>query len=121
MSLEDFELINDTTIDNSILKRDFLKIYHQQGANLNNSDQNIEFIFGENSNLHQNGNAYLQYDITVRNHNNNDLEDGNVIRIMNNAFAYTFKEARLSTTGGSDLEDNKFVGQTSTIMRMLTS
>ena len=27
----------------------------------------------------------------------------------------------LSTTGGSDLEDNKFVAQISTIMRMLTS
>ena len=36
------------------------------------------------------------------------------------SFAYVFKEARLSTTSGSDLEHNKFVGQVSTIMRCLT-
>ena len=35
--------------------------------------------------------------------------------------AYCFKEARLSTTGGSDLEHKKIVGQVSTIMRLLTS
>ena len=34
---------------------------------------------------------------------------------------YCFKEARLNTTGGSDLENNKFVGQISTIMRASTS
>ena len=32
-----------------------------------------------------------------------------------------FKECRLSTTSGSDLEHNKFVGQVSTIMRCLTN
>ena len=42
-------------------------------------------------------------------------------KIINIAFAYCFKEARLSTAGGSDLEHNKFVGNVSTIMRMLTS
>ena len=48
MSLEDFHLIDNETIDNSIRKRDFLKIYHQQAADLGDSDQNIEFIFGGN-------------------------------------------------------------------------
>ena len=66
MSLEDFQLLDNEPIDNSIIKRDFLKVYHQQGAQLNQSDQNIEFIFGENSNYHQIGNAYLEFDITVR-------------------------------------------------------
>ena len=40
---------------------------------------------------------------------------------MNNIFAYTFKEAFLTTTGGSDLEYNKYVGRVSTIMGLITS
>ena len=67
MSLEDFQLFDNEPIDNSILKRDYIKIHHQQGAQLNNPDQNIEFIFGEINNYHQIGNSYLQFDITVRN------------------------------------------------------
>ena len=46
MSLEDFQLLDIEPFDNSIKKRDFLKVYHQQGAQLNQSDQNIEFFFG---------------------------------------------------------------------------
>ena len=38
MSLEDFQLIDNEPIDNSIIKRDYLKIYHQQGALLNDPD-----------------------------------------------------------------------------------
>ena len=34
MSLVDFQLVDDESIDNSIIKRDFIKIYHQQGAQL---------------------------------------------------------------------------------------
>ena len=48
MSLEDFQLIDNEPIDNSIIKREFLRIYHQQGALLNNLDQLVEFIFGKN-------------------------------------------------------------------------
>ena len=93
MSIEDFQLIDDIEIDNSIIKRDFTKIYHQQGAQLNNPDQNIDFIFGENNNYHQVGNSYLQYDITVRNGDDSNFVDADVIRLVNNAFAYTFKHA----------------------------
>ena len=50
MSLEDFQLLDNESLVNSIIKRDFTKIYHQQGAQLNQSDQIIEFIFGENNN-----------------------------------------------------------------------
>ena len=57
MSLEDFQLIDNEPIDNSIIKRDFIKVYHQQGAQLIDPDQNIEFIFGENNNYHQIGNS----------------------------------------------------------------
>ena len=40
--------------------------------------------------------------------------------MVNNGFAYFFKEARLETTGGSDLEHNNYFGK-STFMRVLTS
>ena len=122
MSLEDLQLLDNEPFDNSIIKRDYLKIYHQQGANLNDADQNIEFVFGENSSYHQIGNAHLEFDITVRNtDNDNALADASIIRLTNNALAFCFKEDRLSTTGGSDLEYNKYVVQVSTIMRLLTS
>ena len=46
MSSEAFHSIDNEPIDNSIIKRDYLKTYHQQGALLNDPDQNLEFIFG---------------------------------------------------------------------------
>ena len=55
MSLEDFQLLDNEPFDNSIIKTDFTKIYHRQGDQLNQSDQNIEFIFGENTIYHQIG------------------------------------------------------------------
>ena len=120
MSLEDFQLIDDIQIDDSIVKRDYTKVYHQSGANLNESNQNVEFIFGENNNYYQIGNSYLEFDITVRNTAGN-FTDASAIRLINNAFAYCFTQATLSTTGSMDLEDIKYVGQVSTIMRMITS
>ena len=44
MSLEDFKLIDNETIDNSTIKRDFIKVYHQQGANSSNNDPGIDFF-----------------------------------------------------------------------------
>ena len=41
--------------------------------------------------------------------------------MVNNAFAFCFKEASITTTGGMDIEVNKYVGPVSTIMRLLTS
>ena len=41
--------------------------------------------------------------------------------MTNNGLAYVFQEDVLATTSGSDLEHNNIVGQTSTIMRVLTS
>ena len=120
MSLEDFELIDNETFDKSILKKDFLKMYHQQGAHLNDPDQNIEFVFSENGNYHQIGNSYLQYDLTVRKHDNTNFVDADVIRLMYNAVADCFKEGRLSTMAGSDLE-HEYLGAVLTFMSMLTS
>ena len=125
MSLEDFQLIDNEPIDNSIVKTDYTKVYHQSGANLNDSNQNVEFIFGENNNYHQIGNAYLEFDITIRRvvaaGADPNFENTDQIRLVNNAFAYCFTQATLSTTGGMDFEDIQYVGQVFTIMRLLTS
>ena len=121
MSLENFQLLHNEPFDNSIKKRDFLKVYHQQGAQLNTPDQNIEFIFGENNNYHQIGNAYLEFDITVRPQNAADaFGEDSPIRLTNNGFAYAFQEARLSTST-TDHEHNKYCGQISTVMRVILS
>ena len=122
MSL-DFQLKDNEAFDRSIMKRDFLKIY-QQEANLNDSDQNIEFIYGQINNYHQIGTVYLLYEMTIEDvavAANRVLVNGDSIRLVNNAFAYCFKEARLNTTGGPDIDHNKYLGQVSTIMRALTS
>ena len=121
MSLEDFQLLDNEPLDNSIIKRDFTKIYHRQGDQLNQSDQNIEFIFGENNNYHQIGNGYLEFNITVRKNDDTNFHFDDPVRVVNNGFAFCFKEARLSTTIGSDIEINKFCGQVSTIMRAISN
>ena len=64
MTVLDFELIDDETIDNSIERRHFMKTYQPQGAQFNNSDQNVEFIFGEKNSYRQVGNGYLDFDLT---------------------------------------------------------
>ena len=53
MSVEDFQLIDDSKIDDSIKKRDFIKKYHQHGAEVNNEYQNIKFYFGEFLNVYK--------------------------------------------------------------------
>ena len=91
----------------------YLKVYHQQGTLLNDPDQN-EFIF-EINNYHQVGFSYLGFDIRVRKANGNNFNITNdpatneVIRLVNNAFAYCFKEGTISTTGGMEIEQVKFL------------
>ena len=127
MSLEDFQLLDNEPIDNSIIKRDFFKFYHQQCALLNDPDQNVEFLVGESNNYHQLGISHFGFDNTVReaDGNNfnltNDPATNEVIRLVNIALAYCFKEVTMSTTGGMEIEQVKFLGQVSTIMRALTS
>ena len=121
MSLEDFQLLDNEPLDNSIIKRDFTKIYHRQGDQLNQSDQKIEFIFGENNNYHQISNSYLEFKITVRKNDTTNFHNDNPIRLVKNGFAYCFKEARLSTSIGGGIEITKFCGQVSTIMRAISN
>ena len=121
MSLEDFQLLDNEPLDSSVIKRDFTKIYHRQGDQLNQSDQNIEFIFGENNNCNQICNAYLEFNITVRKNDTTNFHNVEPIRLVNKAFAFCFKEARLSTSLGSDIEINNFCGLVSTIMRSISN
>ena len=102
-----------------------MKNYHQQAANKNDSGPIYDFKVGENNNYHQSGNAYLQNELTIEKDvavaANRVLVNGDAFTLVNNAFAYCFKKAHLSTTGGSDIKHNKYVCQVSTIMRALTS
>ena len=97
-----------------------MKLYRQKGSNSNDPDQSIEFIFGEIITYHQFGNAYLEFDITVRD-TAGAFTNASNIRLINYALAFCFKEAKLATTGGSGLEHIKYVGQVCTIMRLITS
>ena len=124
MSAEDFQLIDDSKRDDSIIKRDFIKIYHQSGANIDAENSQIKFYFGENHNFIQVGNGYLEFDIRIRRDDGNPftiVAPGNdIIRLVNNTFAYTIHDARISTSAGVEIEQNKYVGPISTIMRLVT-
>ena len=121
MSSNDFQLLDNQPLDNSIIKGDVTKIYHRQGDQLNQSDQNIEFIFGENNNYHQIGKSYLEFNITVRKNDDTNFYHEDTVRLVNNGYAFCFKEARLSTTIGSDIDFNQFCGQVSTIMKAISN
>ena len=124
MSAEDFQLTDNEKIDDSNIKRDFLRVYHQSGANVGAESSQINFYFGENHNFILVGNGYLQFDLGVR-RAKGDLftivAPGNdIIRLVNNAFAYTIHDARISSSSGVEIEQNKHVGPISTIMRLVT-
>ena len=87
MSVEKFQLLHNEPIDNSILNRDFLKVYHQRVANLNDSHQNVEFFFGEIISYHQVGNSYLEFDTTVPSNDNAHFDNDSAIGLTNNGLA----------------------------------
>ena len=128
MSVEDFQLIDDSKIDDSIIKRDFIKIYHQSGANVDAENSQIKFYFGENHNFIQVGNGYLEFDIRIRTAAGRDFSITanpdppgiDIIRLVNNVFAYVIHDARISSAAGVEIEQNKYVGPISTIMRLVT-
>ena len=119
--MEDFQILDNEPFHNSIIKRDFTKIYHQQGAQLNQSDQNIQFTFGENKIYHQIGNGYLEFNISVRKNDTTNLNREDPIRLVKGSYAFSFKEARLSTTIASDIEHNKLCGQLSTVLKVISN
>ena len=103
MSSENFQLLDNEQIDNGIVKRDFFKIYHQQGAEINNPHQNIDFFFGENNKYHQLGNSNFQFVITVQDPNAGLINKAEK-RPVNIGFAFCFNEATISTTGDMEIE-----------------
>ena len=98
-----------------------MKIYHQRGAQLTNTNEGIDFVFGENNNYHQISNRDLEFDITLSKNENdfNSLDgDSNIderIRLVKNAFADAFSIATLSATGGEEIELKNYCGNVSTI------
>ena len=70
-------------------------------------------------------NGYLEFDIRIKKANGNPFiiglaPAGDTIRLVKNAFNYTIHDARISTTAGVEKEQNKYVGATSSIMRLVT-
>ena len=62
----------------------------------------------------------MEFNIIVRKNDGTNFDNDDPIRLLNNGFAFCFKEASLSTTIGGDIEINKFCGQVSTIMRVIS-
>ena len=83
--------------------------------------------FPEKNDYHQFGNGYLEFDKTQRKSggNFNDVDGaGDVdvpVSLLKIAFAYAFCIATPSTTGGEKNEQNKYVGDVLTILRLLTN
>ena len=88
---------------------------------MNQSDQNVEFVFGENNIYHQIGNGFLKFDITVRKKDGTNFHYDDSVRLVKTGFAFCFKEARLSTTMDSYMENNKLCGQVSTFLRVISN
>ena len=67
----------------------------------------------------------MEFDISVRRNGGpfripvNDGDRNDMIRLVNNAFAYTIHDARISTSAGVEIEQNKYVGPI-TKMRLVT-
>ena len=81
------------------------------------------FCFGENHNSIQVGNGYLEFDIRIRKTDGGPFTIAprlDTIRLVNNAFAYTIHDARISTSAGAEIEQNIYVGAISTIMGLVT-
>ena len=105
-----------------ILKRYLSRIYHQQGAKINQLDKKIDFIFGENNNFSQIGHANLRFERTLEK-NGSQFEDDttDIIRLLINEFAHLFKKATILTTGGSEIEQNKPNAPVFSIKRVSTN
>ena len=117
---ENFQLIDESKIDDSIMKRDLIKKYHQHGAEVNNENQNITFYFGENLDYIQIAKGYLEVEIETKKADKTKFTNADEIRPANNGFAYIFPEGSLSTSSGTEIENNKYLGPVSTIMKLLT-
>ena len=124
MSSKKFQILDNEPVDNSIMKRDFKKVYHQQRAIQDEPDQDIEIIFGENNIYDQIRNAYLQFGITLRKADNNNFNE-EAVRMLKKLLHIVLKKLDWLPLWfdleGFDLEHKQNVGQLSVIMRLITS
>ena len=79
----------------------------------------------KNHNLIQMGTEYLEFDIRNRKADNSisivaGYNTNEVIKLVENAFAFTIHDAFLSTSAGVENDQNEDVGPISTIMRLVT-
>ena len=58
-------MIDDTKIDISFIKRDLVKLYHQQKAQQKDYDKNTEFNCEKKMNYYETGNAFLYFEVTL--------------------------------------------------------
>ena len=77
-------------------------------------------FFGEKNNYHQTGKGYFEFNKTVRKSDSTNFHFDDPIRLVNNGFAFCFKEAHLIISITSDNEHIKFCGQVSTIMKVIS-
>ena len=120
MSAEDLQLIIDSKNDDSVIKRDFTKLYHQHGAGVKVENQNIKFSFGKIFKFIQIGNGYLDLDIKINKADGTNFTEADVCRRVSNQFADVFQDGRLCTSSGTVKEQNKYLDPVSTDMRLLT-
>ena len=112
-------MIDDWRIDDSIRKWDFIKIYHQHGAEVINGNQNIKFHFGQNLSYTQIGNGHLENDKEVKEVDITIYSNADPSWLVSNGLACTFQKNRLSTRSGTETANNKNLGPASTITRLL--
>ena len=105
MIAEHFQLIDGSKMDDSFLKTDFIKLYHQHGAEVNVENKKINFHFGENPKYLQICYRYLELDIEIKKVDGTSFTDTVNIRLINNGLDYVFREGRLSTWSGTEIQN----------------
>ena len=106
MNGEDFQLKDDEKTAESFLKRDFVKIYQQHCAQVSDEHQSIKFFPGKILKYKQIGHAHPVFEITVGKADNTDLNvtteiTKEVIRLVNNAFAFRIQNGSFSSSFGT--------------------
>ena len=120
MSAEYFQLIDDSKIDDPNIKKDYIKMYHQRGGEVDNENRKIELYFGQNLQFLQVGNSYLELDIEIKKADNTSFAIADESRLVNNGLTFVFQEVQISTSYGSETAQNEYLGPVSTIMSFLT-
>ena len=119
MSAEAFQLMDGIKIDDSFVKRDFVKLYHHHGTRVDEENQIIFFHFGENLNHIPTGNSCLELEVMVYKNIRTNFTGTDEIRLVNIAFAYVNQETGLSTPNRKEIEENNNVGPNPTSRRLL--